>query len=46
VLALVPQIKYRANPPSVGNPDTIGQRTALYFAMLALSVASGVAAFS
>jgi hypothetical protein len=45
VLVLVPQIKYPANPPSVGNPDTIGQRTALYFAMLTLSVAAAMAAF-
>jgi Probable cobalt transporter subunit (CbtA) len=46
VLVLVPQIKYPANPPSVGNPDTIGQRTALYFGMLTLSVTAGIAAFS
>lgn len=35
---LVPMLKYPANPPSIGNPDTIGSRTALYFAMLAISV--------
>lgn len=46
VLILVPQIKYPANPPSVGNPDTIGLRTALYFGVLALSVAAAIAAFS
>jgi Probable cobalt transporter subunit (CbtA) len=46
VLVLVPQIKYPASPPAAGNPDTIGLRTALYFAMLALSVASAVTAFS
>jgi hypothetical protein len=46
VLVLVPQIKYPANPPSVGNPDTIGQRTALYVGMLVLSVATAVTAFS
>jgi Probable cobalt transporter subunit (CbtA) len=44
VLIHVPQIKYPANPPSVGNPDTIGVRTALYFGMLALSIAAAVAA--
>lgn len=43
-LVLVPTIKYPANPPSVGNPDTIGYRTALYFVLLAVSVA--VTAFS
>jgi predicted cobalt transporter CbtA len=41
---LVPQIKYPANPPSVGEPETIGLRTALYFTMLALSVAASVVA--
>jgi hypothetical protein len=34
---LVPNLKYPANPPSVGKPDTIGIRTALYFAMIAVS---------
>src|SRR5579872_6685526 len=28
---LVPSLKYPSNPPSVGDPDTIGMRTALYF---------------
>ena len=37
-VALVPQLKYPANPPSVGNPETIGSRTALYFTMIALSI--------
>jgi predicted cobalt transporter CbtA len=37
---VVPNLKYPANPPSVGQPDTIGHRTALYFVMLALSVAA------
>ena len=27
----VPILKYPANPPSIGNPDTIGLRTAIYF---------------
>jgi Probable cobalt transporter subunit (CbtA) len=30
--------KYPANPPSVGQPDTIDQRTAVYFTMLAFSL--------
>jgi predicted cobalt transporter CbtA len=46
VLVLVPQVKYPPNPPSVGNPDTIGQRTALYFGMLALSVVTAMTACS
>ncbi|GAA0397882.1 CbtA family protein [Streptomyces luteireticuli] len=37
-LHLLPFLKYPANPPSVGEPDTIGRRTALYFLMIALSV--------
>ncbi|MDF9816921.1 CbtA family protein [Streptomyces sp. SPB162] len=41
---LVPFLKYPANPPSVGDPDTIGKRTTLYFLMIALSVLLGVAA--
>ncbi len=35
---VIPNLKYPANPPSVGAPDTIGIRTALYFSMLGLSV--------
>jgi hypothetical protein len=45
-LILVPQIKYPANPPSIGDPETIGARTALYFTMIALSVIAAVAASS
>ena len=35
---LVPFLKYPPNPPAVGNHDTIDQRTALYAAMVAVSV--------
>jgi len=45
-LIVVPQIKYPANPPAIGEPDTIGTRTALYFAMMALSVIAAVTAAS
>jgi Probable cobalt transporter subunit (CbtA) len=41
---VVPDLKYPANPPSVGDPETIGVRTALYFAMIALSLAAMIAA--
>lgn len=41
---LVPFIKYPPNPPAVGNPETIGRRTQLYFAMLLLSMLNAVAA--
>jgi predicted cobalt transporter CbtA len=37
-LALVPALKYPANPPAVGDPDTIGRRTTLYVLLLAWSV--------
>jgi Probable cobalt transporter subunit (CbtA) len=43
-LYIVPNLKYPANPPSVGHPDTIGIRTGLYFAMMVLSVAAMVGA--
>jgi hypothetical protein len=38
-LVLVPWLKYPANPPASTSDDTIGFRTALYFLMLALSIA-------
>ena len=43
---LVPFLKYPANPPSVGNPDTIQSRTALYFGMMVISIAGMVAAIN
>jgi hypothetical protein len=46
VLILAPQIKYPANPPSIGEPETIGIRTALYFTMIALSLIAAIAALS
>ncbi|MFM9608443.1 CbtA family protein [Streptomyces niveiscabiei] len=41
---VVPFLKYPANPPAVGDGDTIGKRTTLYFLMLVLSVLLAVAA--
>ena len=35
---MVPNIKYPANPPSVGDPETIGYRTGLFFLMIAISI--------
>ncbi|TCK25664.1 CbtA family protein [Pseudonocardia endophytica] len=35
---LVPFVKYPANPPSIGNPDTIGPRSGLYLVMVVTSV--------
>jgi Probable cobalt transporter subunit (CbtA) len=42
----VPILKYPANPPSIGNPDTIGLRTAIYFGMILLSLGSMIAAWN
>ncbi|UFH51695.1 CbtA family protein [Pseudomonas sp. KNUC1026] len=41
---LVPGLKYPANPPAVGDPDTIGARTRLFFLMILVSVAAMVLA--
>ena len=35
---LIPFVKYPANPPTVGDPATIGERTASYLVMVALSL--------
>jgi hypothetical protein len=43
-VALVPFLKYPATPPAVGDPDTIGSRTAEYFALLLISVVAAIAA--
>lgn len=37
-LVLVPALKYPANPPAVGDPGTINQRTAAYLTFMAASV--------
>jgi predicted cobalt transporter CbtA len=39
---LVPYLKYPPNPPAVGQPDTIGQRSGLYVLMIVVSVAAAV----
>jgi hypothetical protein len=44
VVVLMPQLKYPANPPSIGEPDTIGLRTALYFEMILIALAALVLA--
>src|ERR1700734_2495935 len=41
-VVLVPTLKYPANPPSVGNPETIGMRTAAFFLLTAFSIATMV----
>lgn len=42
---LVPFLKYPANPPTVGDPATIGDRTAAYFALVGLSLLAILAAW-
>jgi predicted cobalt transporter CbtA len=42
---LAPFLKYPANPPTVGDPDTIGDRTIAYFAMVGLSLLAILAAW-
>ena len=37
-LFLLPFLKYPANPPAVGDPDTVGRRTALYLLAVAWSL--------
>jgi predicted cobalt transporter CbtA len=44
VIAVAPALKYPANPPSVGNPETIGVRTGAFFLMIAISVAAAILA--
>jgi len=43
-IALAPMLKYPANPPAVGNPDTIGPRTGLYLSMLVISIGAMISA--
>lgn len=43
-VGLLPLLKYPANPPGVGDPETIAYRQALYVAFLGLSVAGTVVA--
>jgi hypothetical protein len=40
----VPFLKYPANPPAVGDPESIGRRTTLYFLMIVISAAAAIVA--
>src|SRR5919202_3989753 len=42
---LIPFVKYPANPPTVGDPATIGERTAFYLVVMALSLLVVLAAW-
>jgi hypothetical protein len=39
-MALVPFLKYPANPPAVGQPETLGSRTALFLTLIAVTIAA------
>jgi hypothetical protein len=43
-VTVVPFTKYPANPPTVGNPDTIDKRTILFVTMIAITILAAVAA--
>lgn len=43
---VVPGLVYPPNPPSVGDPNTIGQRTKLFFLMVLVSLAAAVIAIN
>lgn len=43
-IAVVPALKYPANPPSVGRPETIGIRTAAFFLLLLFSIVAMILA--
>ena len=42
-VALMPAIKYPANPPAVGDPDTVNERTIQYLAVIVVSVVAAIA---
>ncbi len=42
-VGLVPALKYPANPPAVGDPDTVNERTVQYLVLLVVSVAAAIA---
>lgn len=44
LIVVVPSIKYPQTPPAVGQHETVGLRTAAYFAMIALSIGAAVIA--
>jgi hypothetical protein len=44
-LVLVPALKYPANPPAVGDPATVDQRTIAYLTLVGLSVVASLAAW-
>jgi hypothetical protein len=43
-VVLVPFTKYPANPPTIGDPDTIDRRTFLFVLMIAITILAAIAA--
>jgi predicted cobalt transporter CbtA len=43
-IVLVPDLKYPANPPAVGLPETIGSRTGFFLSMLVISIGAMISA--
>ena len=43
-ITVVPFTKYPANPPTIGNPDTLDKRTLLFITMISITVLAAVAA--
>lgn len=43
-IVAVPALKYPPNPPAVGEPETIGYRSELYFLMILISITAAIAA--
>jgi predicted cobalt transporter CbtA len=46
VIVLLPFLKYPANPPAVGDPETINSRTVLYLVMILVGLAATAAAIA
>lgn len=44
LVGLLPALKYPANPPGVGDPDTIGYRQALFLLFIVLSIGGALVA--
>jgi predicted cobalt transporter CbtA len=45
-IVVVPALKYPPNPPAVGEPETIGYRTEVYFLMIVISITAVIAAMT
>jgi hypothetical protein len=43
-IGMVPLLVYPANPPAVGNHETIGRRTVLYFLVIVIAIGSALVA--